>query len=104
VGLCCREEIESELQFAVPNADETAAVLLAAGAEVDAACELLRGIRSFHLRNAGADDPEVKVRRPVHALYYRVVRPDLVEIVRVLHERMEPSRHMGGELGVESED
>jgi hypothetical protein len=49
VGLYCREEIESELQFAVPNADEIAAVLLAAGAEVDVAGELLRGIRSFHL-------------------------------------------------------
>jgi plasmid stabilization system protein ParE len=27
-------------------------------------------------------------------LYYRVVTPDLIEIVRVLHERMEPSRHL----------
>jgi plasmid stabilization system protein ParE len=41
-------------------------------------------------------DPEVKVRRPVHILYYRMVRPGLVEIVRVLHERMEPSRYIGG--------
>jgi toxin ParE1/3/4 len=41
---------------------------------------------------------EARVRGPVHVLYYRVVRPDLVEIVRVLHERMEPSRHIGEEL------
>ena len=60
--------------------------------------ELFRGIRSFHLRNARAGDAGPKVRRPVHVLYYRVVRPGLVEIVRVLHERMEPSRHIGADL------
>ena len=59
--------------------------------------ELSRGIRSFHLRNARARDAEAKVRRPVHVLYYRVVRPGLVEIVRVLHERMEPGRRMGAD-------
>ena len=57
--------------------------------------DLLRGIRSFHLRHAPAAGPQAKVGRPVHVLYYRVVRPGLVEIVRVLHERMEPSRHIG---------
>jgi len=57
--------------------------------------ELMRGIRSFHVRHAHNDDPESKVRRPVHVLYYREVAPDLIEIVRVLHERMEPSRHVG---------
>jgi toxin ParE1/3/4 len=56
--------------------------------------ELSRGIRSFHLRNALAGKAEAQVRRPVHVLYYRVVGPGLVEIVRVLHERMEPSRHI----------
>jgi len=53
--------------------------------------ELSRGVRSFHLRNARVDNPEV--RSPVHVLYYRVIRPGLIEIVRVLHERMDPSRH-----------
>jgi toxin ParE1/3/4 len=57
--------------------------------------ELSRGIRSFHLRHAPAGKTEAEVRGPVHVLYYRVVRPGLVEIVRVLHERMEPSRHIG---------
>jgi toxin ParE1/3/4 len=56
--------------------------------------EIARGIRSFHLRHARVDKPEAKVRRPVHVLYYRVVRSGLVEIVRVLHERMEPSRYI----------
>jgi plasmid stabilization system protein ParE len=30
-------------------------------------------------------------------MFYRIIRPDLVEIVRVLHERMEPSRHLDAE-------
>ena len=56
--------------------------------------ELSPGIRSFHIRHARGDDPEAKVRRPAHVLYYRAVAPGLIEIVRVLHERMEPSRHV----------
>src|ERR1700682_347095 len=57
--------------------------------------ELSRGIRSFHLRNVHAGGAEAQVKGPVHILYFRVVRPGLVEVVRVLHERMEPSRHLG---------
>ena len=56
--------------------------------------ELRPGIRSFHLRHARGGDPAGRVRRPVHVLYYRAVAPGLIEIVRVLHERMEPSRHL----------
>jgi toxin ParE1/3/4 len=56
--------------------------------------ELRPGIRSFHLRYARGEDPKGRVRRPVHVLYYRGVEPGLIEIVRVLHERMEPSRHL----------
>lgn len=58
--------------------------------------DLARGIRAFHLRHARADDPEAKVSRPVHIIYYRSIRPGVIEIVRVLHERMEPARHIGG--------
>jgi toxin ParE1/3/4 len=57
--------------------------------------ELLRGIRSLHIRHARANDPDETVKQPVHVLYYRAVAPDMIEIVRVLHERMEPSRHLG---------
>ena len=57
--------------------------------------ELLPGVRSFHVRHARNDDVEAKVARPVHILYYRMILPGLIEIVRVLHERMEPSRHLG---------
>ena len=57
--------------------------------------DLRPGIRSFHLRHVRGDAPQAKVSRPVHILYYRAAAPGLIEIVRVLHERMEPSRHVG---------
>jgi toxin ParE1/3/4 len=51
------------------------------------------GIRSFHVRYAHRSE-SAQVRRPVHVLYYRVAQKGVIEIVRVLHERMEPSRHL----------
>jgi toxin ParE1/3/4 len=57
--------------------------------------ELLTGSRSMHLRYVRALSSKNKVRNPVHVLYYRAIAPDLVEILRVLHERMEPSRYVG---------
>lgn len=54
--------------------------------------ELHPRLRSFHIRHARAGEG---VKNPVHVLYYREAAPGLIEIVRVLHERMEPSRHMG---------
>jgi len=55
--------------------------------------ELRSDIRSFHVRHARRS-PATKVRRPVHVLYYRVAQEGVIEIVRVLHERMDPSRHV----------
>jgi toxin ParE1/3/4 len=55
--------------------------------------DLMPGIRSLNIRYLRLGE-NVKVRRPVHFLYYRVLAPGLIEIVRVLHERMEPSRHL----------
>ena len=57
--------------------------------------DLTPGIRSFHLRHLRTRTREAKVGSPVHLIYYRVVRSDLIEIVRVLHERMDPIRHLG---------
>jgi toxin ParE1/3/4 len=54
--------------------------------------DLRSGLRSFHLRHAPANGPRAAVRRPVHVIYYREIAPGLVEIVRILHERMEPGR------------
>jgi toxin ParE1/3/4 len=56
--------------------------------------ELGSGLRSFHIRSARRTPAAAKIRRPVHVLYYRVARDGVIEIVRVLHERMEPSRHL----------
>lgn len=56
--------------------------------------DLSRGVRSLHLRHVRGG---AGVRQPVHVLFYRVVQPGLIEIVRVLHERMEPSRHLDAE-------
>ena len=47
-------------------------------------------LRSFHLRHVRHSTRQPGVKRPVHVIYYRVAQPGLVEIARVLHERMEP--------------
>lgn len=70
---------------------------VAAGPEGSATrdrAELLPGIRSFHVRHARRHDAKTEVRRPAHLLYYRVVAPGVIEIVRVLHERTDPSRRI----------
>jgi toxin ParE1/3/4 len=56
--------------------------------------DLRSGIRSFHVRYARRPVDTAKVRRPVHVLYYRVAPEGVIEIVRVLHEKMDPNRHL----------
>ena len=56
--------------------------------------DLRSGIRSFHVRNARRSVEGAKVGRPVHVLFYRVAQEGVVEIVRVLHEKMDPNRHL----------
>jgi toxin ParE1/3/4 len=56
--------------------------------------DLRFGIRSLHVRHARRSAATAKVRRPVHVLYYRVAQEGVIEIVRVLHEKMDPSRHL----------
>ena len=48
-------------------------------------------IRSFHVRHAKRGHA---VKAPVHVIYFRVDRHGAIEIVRVLHERMEPTLHV----------
>jgi toxin ParE1/3/4 len=57
--------------------------------------DLYPGIRSFHIRHSRGESPEVPVANPVHVIFYRMIDPDLAEIIRVLHHRMEPRRHIG---------
>ena len=56
--------------------------------------ELLAGIRSFHIRHSRDESREAPVANPVHVIFYRAVQPGIVEIVRVLHDRMEPRLHI----------
>jgi toxin ParE1/3/4 len=81
----------------------SAAVLIAAMRQVAAEPDgpltrkrpdLRSGIRSFHVRHARRSAEGATVRKPVHVLYYRVAEEGVIQIVRVLHERMEPSRHL----------
>lgn len=55
---------------------------------------LLPGIRSFHIRHSRDESREAPVANPAHVIFYRVLPPGIVEIVRVLHDRMEPGRHI----------
>jgi toxin ParE1/3/4 len=57
--------------------------------------DLAPGMRSFHTRFTRRRNLRAAVKSPVHVLIYRVVGPELVEIVRVLHERMDLSRYIG---------
>lgn len=61
--------------------------------------ELAFGVRSFHIRHSRNESREAPVENPVHVLFYRVLRPGAVEIMRVLHERMEPRRQIGSRSG-----
>jgi toxin ParE1/3/4 len=57
--------------------------------------DLFTDLRSFHIRHARAESREAAVGEPVHVIFYRAMEPGLIEIVRVLHERMEPGLHLG---------
>ena len=59
--------------------------------------ELLLGLRSFHIRHSRNESREAPFGDPVHVIFYRAAAPELVEIVRVLHDRMEPYLHMSNE-------
>jgi toxin ParE1/3/4 len=56
--------------------------------------ELFIGLRSLHVRHSRTESREALVSNPVHVVFYRVVKPGFIEVVRVLHDRMEPSRHI----------
>ena len=60
------------------------------------------GIRSFHIRHSRDESRETPVASPVHVIFYRLMTPGLVEIIRVLHDRMEPRLHI--ELGTVKPD
>jgi toxin ParE1/3/4 len=51
------------------------------------------GLRSFHVRHARRLI-STRVDAPPHLIYFRVIEGELVEIVGVLHERMDPALHI----------
>lgn len=60
--------------------------------------DLYEGLRSFHIRHSRDESREARVAEPAHLIFYRTAEPGVVEILRVLHERMEPGRHLGGDV------
>jgi toxin ParE1/3/4 len=58
--------------------------------------ELAAGTRTYHLLHSRdrVDAGVGRVHRPRHVLVYREVGPELVEIGRILHERMDLPRHI----------
>jgi toxin ParE1/3/4 len=58
--------------------------------------DLFNGLRSYHIRHSRSDSREAPVGHPVHVIFYRAQGTGVIEIVRVLHERMLPGRHVRG--------
>lgn len=56
--------------------------------------ELMPGLRSIHLKRVRANSG---VRAPVHVVFFRSGPRGSVEIVRVLHDRVDPLLHLGEE-------
>jgi toxin ParE1/3/4 len=56
--------------------------------------EIAEGLRSLHLRHCKSESQEAPVASPVHIVFFRRGSDGQVEIIRVLHERMELSRHL----------
>lgn len=65
--------------------------------------ELGLAVRSYHLRHSRdrAQCAASVVRQPRHVVLYRIVRPDLIGIGRVLHDAMEIERHLPEHYGDE---
>lgn len=61
------------------------------GPRTRARSEVSPGIRSLHVRHATRGHA---VKTPVHVIYFRIDRHGVIEIVRVLHDRMEPTLHI----------
>jgi toxin ParE1/3/4 len=54
--------------------------------------DIAAGIRSFHIKRVRLPAADA-VNRPAHILFYRVAEDQVLEVVRILHERMDPRRH-----------
>jgi len=57
--------------------------------------DVFPGARSFHIRHSRDESREAPVAGPAHVIFYRVAEAGIVEIMRVLHDRMDPRWHLG---------
>ncbi|QXH37841.1 type II toxin-antitoxin system RelE/ParE family toxin [Pseudomonas sessilinigenes] len=57
--------------------------------------EISPGLRSLHLFFCRSENTEGRVVRPRHIVFYRSNEDQVVEVVRVLHDAMELTRHLG---------
>ncbi|MBB5754787.1 type II toxin-antitoxin system RelE/ParE family toxin [Prosthecomicrobium pneumaticum] len=54
------------------------------------------GTRAYHIRYSRLRVPGGRIREPRHIIFYRSLTPGLIGISRILHERMDPTRHAPG--------
>jgi toxin ParE1/3/4 len=52
------------------------------------------GLRAYHLANSRGRVADSSVRNPRHLIIYRLNGTEVVEILRILHDAMDPDRHL----------
>lgn len=52
------------------------------------------GIRTDHLQNSRFRVAEFSVRNPRHVVVYRLAGQDMEDVLRLLHDAMDPDRHL----------
>ena len=57
--------------------------------------EFPSSLRRFPLRNLNQNKSLNRVKNPPHVIYYRIYDPTHVEILRILHERMDIEEQLG---------
>lgn len=58
--------------------------------------DIVRGVLSYHLRHSRRRAAEGGVHKPRHSIYFRLIEPQTVEVIRVLHDAMDTVRHIPG--------
>lgn len=92
-GVAAQQRYQSLIALAVDRIADTARLQSAVERP-----ELAVGVRCLHLRHVRTRDKDARVEAPVHSIYFQYVGADDVEILRVLHERMDPVLHIGDEF------
>lgn len=89
-----RQGVDGEARYAATLAAAIEMIVAAPeGPNTRRRAELGAGVRCLHSRRVRG---LTGVRAPVHVVYYRVGATGVVEILAVVHERMDPARHLDG--------